>query len=42
MARGFIVFKKEYIYHYTTPHEMVICDSGGMTGNCILHRYEQY
>jgi hypothetical protein len=29
---------KNHIYHYTTPHEMVICDGDGMTGNCILHK----
>jgi len=25
----------DHVYHYTTPHETVICDSNGMTGNHI-------
>jgi hypothetical protein len=28
---------KSHIYHHTTPCEMVICDSDGMTGDCISH-----
>jgi hypothetical protein len=28
---------KNYIYHYTAPCEMVICDGGGLTGNHISH-----
>jgi hypothetical protein len=26
---------KNHIYHYTTPHEMVICDSDDVTGDHI-------
>jgi hypothetical protein len=26
---------KNHIYHYTTPFEMVICDSDGVTGDLI-------
>jgi hypothetical protein len=33
---------KNHIYHYTIPHETVICDSDGTTGNCISHQWEQY
>jgi hypothetical protein len=29
---------KNHIYHNTIPHEMVICNSDGMTGDCISHR----
>jgi hypothetical protein len=29
---------KNHIYHYTTPCEMVICDSDGMTGKHTSHR----
>jgi hypothetical protein len=29
---------KNQIYCYTTPHETVICDIDGMTGNCVLRR----
>jgi hypothetical protein len=32
---------KNYFYYYMTC-EMVICDCDGMTGNYILHQYEQY
>jgi hypothetical protein len=32
---------KNHFYHYPTC-EMVICDSDGITGKFILHRYEQY
>jgi hypothetical protein len=28
---------RHHIYHYTTPCEMVICDSDGMKGNHISH-----
>jgi hypothetical protein len=28
---------KNNIYRYTTPREMVICDSDAVTGDCILH-----
>jgi hypothetical protein len=28
---------KNHLYHYTTPYEMIICDSDGVTGNCISH-----
>jgi hypothetical protein len=28
---------KNRLYHYTTPCEMVVFDSDGMTGSCILH-----
>jgi hypothetical protein len=28
---------KNHIYHYTTPCEMVICDSDDMAGDHILH-----
>jgi hypothetical protein len=27
-----------HIYHYTAPHEMVICNSVGMTGDCVSHQ----
>jgi hypothetical protein len=30
------------MYHYTTPHGLLICDSDGVTGNQILHPEEQY
>jgi hypothetical protein len=33
---------KNHIYHYTTPCEMVICDSEGITGNHIPYRQQQY
>jgi hypothetical protein len=26
---------KSHIYHYTTPCETVVCDSNGMTDDCI-------
>jgi hypothetical protein len=29
---------KNYIYHYTTQREVVICDSDGVPGNRISHR----
>jgi hypothetical protein len=28
---------KNHIYHYSTPHQKVIFDSHGVTGNHILH-----
>jgi hypothetical protein len=29
---------KNHIYHYATPHEIVIRDSDGLTGDCILYQ----
>jgi hypothetical protein len=29
---------KSDIYHYTTPFEMVICDSDGVTGDHLVNR----
>jgi hypothetical protein len=28
---------KNHLYHYTTPQEMVICDSDGVACNCTSH-----
>jgi hypothetical protein len=29
---------KNHLYRYTTPHESVICDSDGVTGDCITQQ----
>jgi hypothetical protein len=29
---------KNHVYHYSTLHEAVICDSDGVTGNHMSHR----
>jgi hypothetical protein len=28
---------KNHLYYHTTPHEMVICDSEGVTGDHMSH-----
>jgi hypothetical protein len=33
---------ENHIYHYTKPHEMVICDTDGVTGDRISHQQEKY
>jgi hypothetical protein len=29
---------KHQMYHYAVPHETVICDSDGVTGDHVLHQ----
>jgi hypothetical protein len=29
---------KNHLYHYTTPCEIVICDSDGVSGNHMPHK----
>jgi hypothetical protein len=33
---------KNHIYHYTTPHETIICNSDGVISDHIAHQQEQY